>query len=44
LGYETLEIKIKEDTTFLRLVLTEDLLEFAGALATDQPYKSKRKK
>jgi hypothetical protein len=43
LGYETLEIKIKEDTTFLRLVLTEDLLEFAGALATDKPYKSKRK-
>ena len=43
LGYETLEIKIKEDTTFLRLVLTEDLLEFSGALATDQPYKSKRK-
>lgn len=44
LGYETLEVKIKDDSTFLRLVLTEDLVEFAGALATDKPYKTKRKK
>lgn len=44
LGYETLEIKIKDDTTFLRLVLTEDLLEFMGALNADKPYKSKRSK
>ncbi len=42
LGYETQEVKIKDNTTFLRLVLTEDLLEFVGALNTDKPYKSKR--
>jgi hypothetical protein len=42
LGYENQDVKIKENTTFLRLVLTEDLLEFVGALNTDKPYKSKR--
>lgn len=43
LGFETLEVKIR-NTTFLKLVLTEDLLEFSGALNSDKPYKSKRKK
>lgn len=42
LGYETQQAKIKEDTTFLRLTLTEELIEFVGALNSDKPYKSKR--
>ncbi len=42
LGYDTIEIKIKDDTTFIRPMLTEDLIEFVGALNTDKPYKSKR--
>lgn len=42
LGFETQEAKIKESTTFLRLTLTTDLIEFVGALNTDTPYKSKR--
>ena len=44
LGYETQEVKIKDATTFLRLQLTEDLIEFTGALNSDTPYKSKRSK
>jgi len=44
LGLETQEAKIKENTSFLRLTLTEDLVEFVGALNTDKPYKSKRSK
>ncbi|RKE95285.1 carboxypeptidase-like regulatory domain-containing protein [Ichthyenterobacterium magnum] len=42
LGYETVEMKIKADTGFIRLRLSEDLLEFVGALNSDKPYKSKR--
>ena len=42
LGYETVEIKIKDNTSFIRLMLSEDLIEFVGALNTDKPYKSKR--
>lgn len=42
LGYEPQEARIKDDTMFLRLVLTEDLIEFSGALNSDTPYKSKR--
>lgn len=42
LGFGTQEAQIKENTTFLRLTLTEDLIEFVGALNTDKPYKSKR--
>lgn len=44
LGYGTQESKIKDATTFLRLQLSEDLIEFTGALNTDTPYKSKRSK
>lgn len=44
LGYEPQSVTIKEDNTFLRLQLTEDLVEFMGALNTDTPYKSKRSK
>ncbi|MFD1163566.1 carboxypeptidase-like regulatory domain-containing protein [Hwangdonia seohaensis] len=42
LGYETIAIKIKDDTSFIRPVLSEDLIEFVGALNTNKPYKSKR--
>ena len=42
LGFETIEFTIKNDTAFLSLVLTEDLLEFVGALNSNEPYKSKR--
>ena len=42
LGFETIEVTIKDDTTFLKLVLAEDLLEFVGALNSNKPYKSKR--
>lgn len=42
LGFETQEVKIKENMSFLNIVLTEDLLEFVGALNSDKPYKSKR--
>lgn len=42
LGYETIAVKIKDDTTFIRPVLSEDLIEFVGALNTNKPYKSKR--
>lgn len=44
LGYETQKITIKEDTTYLTIVLTEDLVEMIGALDSGKPYKSKRKK
>ncbi len=43
LGYETQEIKIKANTSFIRLNLTQDLIEFVGALNSNKPYKSKRK-
>ncbi|MGJ8592673.1 MAG: carboxypeptidase-like regulatory domain-containing protein [Aquaticitalea sp.] len=42
LGFETQETRIKESTTFLNLTLTEELIEFVGALNSDKPYKSKR--
>lgn len=42
LGFETQEKQIKDDTTFLKLTLTEDLIEFVGALNAEKPYKSKR--
>ena len=44
LGYENQNISIKDDTTFIKLVLTEDLVEMIGALDSAKPYKSKRKK
>ena len=44
LGYENQEIEIKKDTIFIKLVLTEDLIEMIGALDSAKPYKSKRKK
>lgn len=44
LGYETHETTINDDTTFIRLSLSEDLIEFSGALNSDKPYKTKRSK
>jgi hypothetical protein len=44
LGYETTQITIKPDTSFIRLILSQDLLEFVGSLNSDKPYKSKRTK
>lgn len=43
LGYETQKFTIKDDTTFIKLVLTEDMIEMIGALDSNKPYKSKRK-
>lgn len=43
LGLATTEFKIKANTTFIKMVLTEDLVEMIGALNTNKPYKSKRK-
>ncbi|MFC0603052.1 carboxypeptidase-like regulatory domain-containing protein [Winogradskyella pulchriflava] len=44
LGFETQKVKIEEGTTFIEIVLTEDLIEMIGALDSGKPYKSKRKK
>jgi len=44
LGFENQSVTIKDDTTFIKMVLTEDLVEMIGALDTAKPYKSKRKK
>lgn len=44
LGYKPQEVKIKENSDFVKIQLTEDLVEFVGALNTDTPYKSKRSK
>lgn len=44
LGFETQEFKIKANSDSIRLQLSEDLVEFVGALNTDTPYKSKRSK
>ncbi|SDG94961.1 carboxypeptidase-like regulatory domain-containing protein [Winogradskyella thalassocola] len=43
LGYVTQKVEIKDDTTFITLKLTEDLIEMSGALDSAKPYKSKRK-
>jgi hypothetical protein len=43
LGYETQKVIIKEDTVFIEIVLTEDLIEMIGSLDSGKPYKSKRK-
>ena len=43
LGYENQEVKINATTTFIEIVLTDDLIEMIGALDSAKPYKSKRK-
>ncbi|HLT33087.1 MAG TPA: carboxypeptidase-like regulatory domain-containing protein [Aquaticitalea sp.] len=44
LGFEPQNVTIKANTDVLRLELTEDLVEFVGALNSNKPYKSKRSK
>lgn len=44
IGYEEIEIKIDKNNTVINLVLTTDAIEVVGALQTDKPYRSKRKK
>lgn len=44
LGYKTVKVKIKADTTVLKITLAEDLVEFIGEVNTNTPYKSKRTK
>ncbi|OUS03563.1 hypothetical protein A9Q86_01240 [Flavobacteriales bacterium 33_180_T64] len=44
LGYETKEIKIQENTAFLKVMMTSDVVEILGALESNKPYKSKRPK
>lgn len=43
LGYEKQEVTIKSDSDFINLTLSQDLIEIMGAVATDKPYKTKRK-
>lgn len=43
LGYVTQKVKIKDDTTFITLKLSEEMVEMIGALDCAEPYKSKRK-
>ena len=44
LGFEPQQVTIKDNVDFLRLQMTEELIEFVGALNSDKPYKSKRNK
>lgn len=43
IGFETQEYIIGAETTFVSLVLTEDMIEMIGALDAHTPYRSKRK-
>ncbi|MFK7748221.1 MAG: carboxypeptidase-like regulatory domain-containing protein [Kordia sp.] len=43
LGYESIEVKIKADTKFIKAVLSDEVIEFMGAVNTNKRYKSKRK-
>lgn len=44
LGYETQKVTITDKTSFITLELTPDMVEMIGAIDTNKPYKSKRKK
>jgi hypothetical protein len=44
LGYVTQRIEIEDENSFIELVLEPDMVEMMGALDTNTPYKSKRKK
>ncbi len=44
LGYETQKVSITDKTSFISLELTPDMVEMIGAVDTNKPYKSKRKK
>ncbi len=41
LGYETVEVKIKADTTFVTVLMKENHRVILGAVETDKVYKSK---
>lgn len=43
LGYESIEFKIKADTKFVKAILSDEVIEFMGAVNTNKRYKSKRK-
>ncbi|MEM6686897.1 MAG: carboxypeptidase-like regulatory domain-containing protein [Bacteroidota bacterium] len=43
LGYESIEYKIRENTNFVKAVLSDEVIEFMGAVNTNKRYKSKRK-
>ncbi|MFD2916511.1 carboxypeptidase-like regulatory domain-containing protein [Psychroserpens luteus] len=42
LGYDKQEIKIDGKTTYINLLMSNDIIEIMGAPSTDKPYKSKR--
>ncbi|WP_430410182.1 carboxypeptidase-like regulatory domain-containing protein [Kordia sp.] len=42
IGYKTREVKIKENTTFIKLTIYEEVFEFTGAPNSNKRYKSKR--
>lgn len=44
IGFETVAVKIKDNTTVIKLTLNEDLVEFIGEVNTNALYKSKRSK
>lgn len=42
LGFNTTEIKITENNTFIEVTMSSDVVEMLGAPQVDKPYKSKR--
>ena len=44
LGYESIEYRIKTDTAFVKAVLSDEVIEFMGAVNTNKRYKSKKRK
>ncbi|TYA53094.1 carboxypeptidase-like regulatory domain-containing protein [Formosa maritima] len=44
LGFNTIERTIDEKSSFLEISMGTEIVEMAGALEVDKPYKSKRKK
>ncbi|WP_047550705.1 carboxypeptidase-like regulatory domain-containing protein [Psychroserpens sp. Hel_I_66] len=44
LGYEKQQIKIDANTTYINLMMSDDLIEIMGAPNAEKPYKSKRSK
>ena len=44
LGYHPQEITINKDAPFIKVELDAETIEILGALQSDKPYKSKRKK
>jgi len=42
LGYDTVEMKIKANTTVIKVTLSESVIEFLGSVNSNKRYKSKR--